>query len=165
MTDAPPQPPLFAIGTSVYAQRGDDILILKRAMGEFTESWYLPGGALDPGEMPEQCAMRELEEESGLRPQGPLSLIGLVPMHIYGHPVLTLSYACDVEPGEVKLSPEHSEARWVRPERYRHEFFGDENVAAIEARNDRVGQIVRGIQQDLDRYLRWLERERSFRGR
>jgi 8-oxo-dGTP diphosphatase len=30
--------------------------------------WELPGGMLDPGESPRQAAVRELEEESGQRP-------------------------------------------------------------------------------------------------
>jgi mutator protein MutT len=155
-------PPLFAMGTSVYARRGDDILILKRAVGAMSGSWYLPGGALDPGETLEQCAARELREEAGLRPAGPLALIGIVPMHIYDHSSLIVGYACDVEPGEVKLSHEHSDARWIRPEAFREQFFAEANVRAIEQRNERVGSIVRGIQQDLDRYLAWLERERAF---
>jgi 8-oxo-dGTP diphosphatase/A/G-specific adenine glycosylase len=153
------------MGTSVYARRGDEILILKRAVGAMSGSWYLPGGALDPGETLEACAARELEEEAGLRPDGPLSLIGIVPMEVYGHSTLIVGYACDVKPDPVKLSHEHSEARWIRPERFRHEFFAEQNVAAIEARNDRVGRIVRGVQQDLDRYLAWLERESAFRAR
>jgi mutator protein MutT len=154
--------PLFGIGTSVYARRRDEILILKRAAGEFNDAWYLPGGALDAGETPEECAVRELFEESGLEPGGPLALIGAVPMHVYGHPIVSLSFACDVAPGEVKLSHEHSEARWIAPQHYRNEFFADENVAAIEARSERVGRIVRGIQGDLDRYLDWLERDRAL---
>ena len=157
-----PEPPLFAMGTSVYAQRGDEILILKRAVGAMVGSWYLPGGALDPGETLEQGAARELEEEAGLRPDGPLHLIGIMPMHLYEHDMFIVAYACNVEPGEVKLSHEHSDARWIRPERFRHEFFAEENVTAIEARSERVGRIVRGIQQDLDRYLAWLEREAAL---
>lgn len=30
--------------------------------------WEVPAGRLDPGESPEQCAARELEEEAGMRP-------------------------------------------------------------------------------------------------
>ena len=153
------------MGTSVYARRGDEILILKRAMGEMSGSWYLPGGALDPGETLEEGAARELEEEAGLRPEGPLSLIGIVPMQVYDHSTLIVHYACDVNADPVKLSPEHSDARWIRPERFRHEFFAEENVVALEARNERIGRIVRGIQQDLDGYLAWLERENLLRAR
>jgi ADP-ribose pyrophosphatase len=29
--------------------------------------WEVPAGRLDPGESPEQCALRELEEEAGMR--------------------------------------------------------------------------------------------------
>lgn len=165
MSETPPEVPLFALSTSVYARRGEDILILKRAAGAMRGSWYLPGGALDPGETLEQCAVRELWEEAGLRPGGPLALVGIVPMEIYAHPALIVGYACDVAPGEVKLSHEHSDARWIRPERFRSEFFAEANVAAIEARSARVGRLVRGIQQDLDRYLHWLERERAFLSR
>ncbi len=164
MSETPVDVPLFALGTSVYARRGDDLLILKRAAGAMRGSWYLPGGALDPGETLEQCAERELWEEAGLRPSGRLALVGIVPMEIYGRSTLIVGYACDVAAGEVKLSDEHSAARWIRPEQFRSEFFSEDGVAAVEAQNARVGRIVRGIQQDLDRYLHWLARERVFLG-
>ncbi|MGL4324904.1 MAG: NUDIX hydrolase [Beijerinckiaceae bacterium] len=36
--------------------------------------WYTPGGGIDPGETPEQAALREIDEEMGIRgvPLGPL---------------------------------------------------------------------------------------------
>jgi len=39
--------------------------------------WALPGGSLDPGETPEQAALRELQEEVGLR-LPPESVLGLL---------------------------------------------------------------------------------------
>lgn len=35
--------------------------------------WYTPGGGIDPGETPEQAALREIDEEMGIRdvPLGP----------------------------------------------------------------------------------------------
>jgi 8-oxo-dGTP pyrophosphatase MutT (NUDIX family) len=166
MADAElPQPPLFAMGTSVYAQRKGEILILKRALGALSGSWFLPGGGLDPGETLEECAVRELREESGLVPTGPLALIGIVPMHLYGYDMFIVSYACDCEDGEVRLSAEHSDARWIAPVSYRNEFFSEKNVRRIEAANPRVGAITRGIQRDLDAFLAWRKREERLRTR
>lgn len=149
-----PEPPLFAMGTSVYAERDGGILLLKRAVGAMTGNWYLPGGALDPGETLEQCAVRELHEESGLGPDGPLDLIGLIQMPIYGHETFIATYACACPKGDVVLSHEHSDHQWIPATRYRSEFFDEDNVARIETANERVGRIVRGIQRDLDTYLK-----------
>jgi 8-oxo-dGTP diphosphatase len=156
-----PEPPMFALGTAVFGQRDGKILLLKRAVGALTGSWYLPGGALDPGETLEECAVRELREESGLVPTGPLALIGHAPMHIYDRDFLIVSYACDCT-GAVVLSHEHSDARWIEPEKYRDEFFSEENIRKLETTKARVGAIVRGIQKNIDQYLVWRKREREL---
>jgi 8-oxo-dGTP diphosphatase len=43
--------------------------------------WCLPGGDVEPGEEPERAALRELVEETGLKPDGPLTLFyqGVLP--------------------------------------------------------------------------------------
>ncbi len=44
------------------------ILLTRRAAGlrQHAGQWALPGGAMDPGESPQEAALRELEEEVGL---------------------------------------------------------------------------------------------------
>ncbi|MFB4422919.1 NUDIX hydrolase [Streptomyces sp. QL37] len=40
------------------------------------DSWELPGGRIDPGESARQAALRELFEETGHEPDGPLRFVG-----------------------------------------------------------------------------------------
>jgi 8-oxo-dGTP pyrophosphatase MutT (NUDIX family) len=56
---------------------GAAFLLCRRAsrMTRHPDQWALPGGRLDPGETVEQAALRELDEELGVR-MGPESIIG-----------------------------------------------------------------------------------------
>ena len=152
------EPKAYGIGTSVFAQRKGQILILKRALGAAAGSWYTPGGVLDPGETPEGCAVRELEEETGLVPSGPVELFGVIPMFVYGRDTFLIHYACNCEEGEVVVSNEHSDARWIDPRRYREEFFSERNVRKVEAAHAGAGSMARSVQCGVDAYLAWLDR-------
>ena len=125
--------------------------------------WYLPGGAHEAGEDLEETARRELHEESGLVPDGDLTLIGIVPMHVYGTDTIQVSYACDCASGEVAISKEHSGARWIEPRDYRERYFGDDAVTAVAAKSERVGTIIRAVRDDLDRYIAWAGHQEEYR--
>ncbi len=148
-------PKTYGIGTSVFAQRKGQILILKRAVGAAPGAWYTPGGVLDPGETPEVCAVRELAEETGLVPTGPVELFGVIPMFVYERDTFLIHYACDCEDGEVVLSDEHSDARWIDPRSYREEFLSEQNVRKVEAAHAGAGSMARSVQSGLDAYLAW----------
>jgi 8-oxo-dGTP diphosphatase len=57
------------------------VLLVKRGRAPFAGRWALPGGFVDEYEPPEHAARRELEEETGIRYEGPLTLVG-----VYGGP-------------------------------------------------------------------------------
>jgi 8-oxo-dGTP pyrophosphatase MutT (NUDIX family) len=144
--------PLYGLSAVVYAERGDEILLLKRAGGALTGQWFLPGGAVERGELPEEGARRELVEESGLDIEGELELIGAYPIWVYGGDCLQLSYRGRLRDGDVVVSHEHDGARWVDPVTMRAGLT-DEVIDALAAGNERVATLVRHIRTDLDRYL------------
>ncbi len=55
------------VGVGVIVRDGDHILIGKRKNAHGSGTWALPGGHLEFKETPEECAARELLEETGLR--------------------------------------------------------------------------------------------------
>lgn len=93
-----------------------------------------PGGRMEPGETPEQAALREAEEEVGLDPALPV-LLGRLPALLTGTgymvtPVVALvtpPVALRHDPGEVEEPFEYPLARLLdpaAPERRRQEFRG-----------------------------------------
>jgi 8-oxo-dGTP pyrophosphatase MutT (NUDIX family) len=52
---------------AVFRNHNQEILLVKHRWRDGSTSWILPGGALLPQEKPEEAALRELEEETGLK--------------------------------------------------------------------------------------------------
>lgn len=161
MTETPAReraPLLYGLGTSVYAERDGKILVLKRATGTAPGAWYTPGGGLDPGETPAACARRELFEETGLEPSGPLSLVGLVPMHVYGTDTFAIAYACECKAGDVRLSHEHSAWRWIEAREYRERHFSQDAIERLRARDPALARLSEAVRDEIDAYLAWRAR-------
>lgn len=150
---------MFRLSSAVFAQRDGEILLLKRAGGEMTGAWYLPGGAHDPGETIEACARRELVEECGLVAREPMTCVAVAHMHVYGYDSLQVLYAADCPDGDVVLSDEHSAFRWIDPVEYRARYFGGDDVAmaSLAEREPRLAEMLGNIRNALDAYLRWRE--------
>jgi 8-oxo-dGTP diphosphatase len=59
------------VGVGVIVVRGDKVLFGLRRGVHGGGTWSFPGGHVDDGERPEGSALRELEEETGLRAANP----------------------------------------------------------------------------------------------
>lgn len=155
------EPARYALAAVVYAERGEDILLLQRAEGSaMAGQWFLPGGFVEPGELPEDGARRELFEEGGVRIDGDLEIVGCYPMYVYGYDMLQISYRGRVADGDVTISHEHDGARWVKASDMRA-LLSDEAITDMAGGNVDVERLLAHIRVDLDRYL---ARVRSARG-
>jgi mutator protein MutT len=164
MTDADPLlsgmaddghvPPMVALSAVVYAERDDQILLLKRAEGTaMAGQWYLPGGMVEQGEHPEDAARRELREEAGVEIDGDIEIIGCYPMHVYGFDTLQISFRGRVaEDSEVVISPEHDGSQWAKASDMRA-LLTDEVIAQLAQGREPVITLLSHIRTDLDRYL------------
>lgn len=88
------------------------VLLLRRAVEPGFGAWDLPAGYLDPGESPEQAAVRETREEAGLE----VELLGLA--GVYHSPranAVTCVYrARQMDPeASVRIDFESSDHAWV----------------------------------------------------
>ncbi len=93
--------PLFTIGTFaiIFNEQGQVLLSHRRDM----DAWNLPGGGLEPGELPDQGVRREVREETGLEVVTE-RLVG-----VYGKPgrnELVFAFVCRVVGGELSLTSE-----------------------------------------------------------
>lgn len=125
-------PRTYRLSAGVYALRDGKVAFLERAGGAMVGFWSIPGGMVDPGEDPLTAALRELHEESGLTPTGPVDYLNVFPLQAYGADILRFIYVAPCDDGDIALSDEHSDGGWLTPEEYRESHLGD---AAFERWN------------------------------
>lgn len=115
--------PIKSFSIAAYVCRIEDgkgrYLILKRKSSYLTDSWQMVSGKIEKGEKAWEAALREITEETGLIPdrlysanlleqfyEASQNCINIVPIFV--------GFVDSDQP--VKLSPEHSEYKWVFPE-------------------------------------------------
>lgn len=135
---------------SVYLVRNESVLLLKHKKAGI---WLQPGGHIDDNELPNETALREVEEETGYK----VNLIDVTESHDYqqdskdlpnpfkvnAHRIRESHWHCDFAflaeietKSEVTHSHEHEGVRWVsREEMKEGELDMPENVrkTALEA--------------------------------
>ncbi|MBL8803209.1 MAG: NUDIX domain-containing protein [Planctomycetes bacterium] len=109
---------LFHVAVKAFIARDGRLLMLREAFGP--QSWELPGGRIDVGEetLPQaQILRRELREELGphfeCEIEAPLATwVRPIESH-RPHPAFLVGFECLRPRGEIVLSDEHLEMRWV----------------------------------------------------
>lgn len=97
---------------AVITDSSGRVLLLRANYGD--HGWGLPGGALDPGETVHAALLRECDEELGTRVD--IQYLSGVYAHsaVRSHAFI---FRCSLPEGvEIRLSDEHSEARYWDPD-------------------------------------------------
>ena len=97
-------------------RRGDRIAVVHRPK---YDDWTLPKGKLDPGEGFEQAALREVEEETGLRCELGPELDSTSYRDGKGRTKLVRYWEMTPVGGEFAPTDEVDELRWVTPDEAR----------------------------------------------
>ncbi len=101
--------PVPATAAILFNDKGE-LLLVKRNVEPKIGEWCLPGGFTEIGETPEECCLRELEEETGLK--GSIGrIIGSVPgINPFYRSVLVTGYSIMDYSGELKAGDDSDEA-------------------------------------------------------
>ncbi|MEV0477167.1 NUDIX hydrolase [Streptomyces prunicolor] len=119
--EAAPKPnTLIPACNMLVAREPDGAILLQRRRD--TGQWALPGGAMDIGESPSQCSVRECKEETGIDAE-PIGLLGVYspPEHVVAYTDGEIRQAYEVTVigrpvgGEPTINDEADGVRWVVP--------------------------------------------------
>lgn len=109
------------MSTLVYLQRGDETLMLlrgKKKQDVHQGKWNGLGGKMEASESPEECAVREVYEESGLQVKK-LQIAGLMtfPNFADGLDWFIYVYTCRDFEGEMLSESDEGELHWIKTDR------------------------------------------------
>src|SRR5690554_3328990 len=92
-------------------QQGDQVLLCQRKEGALAGKWEFPGGKIENGETPEECLVREIEEELGIEIE-----VGEIYQAVHTHydhgDFLVIGYLAQHTAGEITMRV-HSDCAWV----------------------------------------------------
>ena len=111
------------------------VLVLQRAADtRCPGAWETVHGRIEPDERPEQAAVREVREESGLETSR-LYNITVVPFYLHAFQTVQLAVvfaAFVTEPAQVTLGPEHRGSEWLTVEKAMARFIWPRERASMQ---------------------------------
>lgn len=125
------------VAAAIIENEQGQILIARRKPGKSQGGlWEFPGGKLEPGESPEACLIRELQEEMWIEIV-PYELFG-INEHDYGNVRIKLiAYRAKYSHGEIRLT-DHDDYRWVERRELRDYEWAPADVGFVEGLCERL---------------------------
>lgn len=123
--------PSVTVDIVVFTKDTLEILLIQRKNDPFKDYWALPGGFLEMDESLKDSALRELEEETGLKN------VELHQIGIFDNPsrdprgrVITVAYATLIEKKDatIRASSDASQAKWFSVKKIPDLAFDHEEI-------------------------------------
>ncbi len=141
----------------VYVLRGTgesiEVLALRRAAGKQRPgSWETVHGNIDDGERPQDAALRELMEETGLTPLRFYNLSRVEAMYLHRRDELAMIpvFVAFVDPAaSVRVSSEHDTAEWLPARMAAARFAWPREARALEDAVQLLGNGDAGVVEDV----------------
>jgi 8-oxo-dGTP diphosphatase len=118
------------VGAAVLNDDGRLLAARRSAPPDLAGRWELPGGKLEPGEIPEHALVRELREELGVEAEPVARIPGEWPLK----PPYTLHvWTARLLPGSADPKPleDHDELRWLTQDEIWDVDWLDQDVPAV----------------------------------
>jgi len=97
------------------------------------DDWTFPKGKREPGETDEECAIREVEEETGLACELGAELPATRYVDGHGRPKVVRFWRMRVAGGELAPASEADDARWLSPDEAAALLTYDRDLAVLRA--------------------------------
>ena len=115
ITEAEPRPLVLVAAVALIDEASKVLVSTRPDRKSMAGLWEFPGGKVEPGETPEACLIRELEEEIGVRTKAACLAPLTFASHSYpGFHLLMPLFVCRVWEGD-PVPLEGQEIRWLRP--------------------------------------------------
>lgn len=117
--------------TAAIIEKDRKFLIAKRKKGKHLENkWEFPGGKIEQQETPEECLVRELEEEFGIVTE--IAEFIAESLFDYGdRKIRLLGYRVKYISGEFRLNA-HDDIRWISKNEFIRFDFAEADLPLVE---------------------------------
>ncbi|EKE18506.1 MAG: Mutator MutT related protein [uncultured bacterium] len=110
----------FGIAVKGIIRKDGKILVIRRTCDDCyrPDTWETVGGSMDANEVPQDALRREIMEETCLEVEvrEPFNVFNLKREGIIFK--IGITFICDWKAGDVILSEEHTEYKWIDPEEF-----------------------------------------------
>jgi 8-oxo-dGTP diphosphatase len=124
--------PVRAAGGVVWRRDDHGVVEVVLVHRPHYDDWSLPKGKLDPGESDEEAALREVEEETGLRGRLETELSSTRYKDRDGRDKIVRYWSMPVDGGQISLHHEVDDARWVPADKAKRMLTYQRDAAVID---------------------------------